>query len=125
MTGQTLRDIPAALEIAALQGEAIFRLGFFEHLEHRRIINPDDQKTLWRKLAVDKRHIVEVADHCGLLRAFNAQFADKPEFSRTKTELCWIAYCALIYDANCNSNEVIVNSLINGYIQHYIPTLYR
>ena len=110
-------QLPAPLFIAKTRGEAILKSEFFNTLEQKKINDPQSQYYAWQQLIGAGRCLQEVIENSGATAFFHLN---------TQTDYalqCYNAYCIILWDA-ANNNKALKNTLTNGLVNHYFPTLY-
>lgn len=113
----------APLYIGFLQGEALLRLTFFSTLIEKSFSDPDNQNLYWQKLIEERNVIQQVVEHSQIHYFFNLRDSGTNDDESYK-QLCFAAFCIVLWDMSVTGNEKLANRTINSLITHFVPQLF-
>ena len=114
--------LPWLLQVAALRGEAILRLRFFDWCEavNMGLTESGHQQKLWQSLMVERGKVADVVRRIGLIKAIANQTA-MPEVD---DELAYQLYCGMLDDLARQENMQLLEIATDQLWLHYFRQLF-
>lgn len=126
LVGVVKGDLPVPFQVAALRGEGILRLRFFDFLEKTGITNPQRQLDLWLVLVVDRGRIIDLIQRVGLLDLVARQNTALKDLQARSdfAEIAFLLYCGLLDDFSRQQKKNLLSLACEKFFEHHFLGLY-
>lgn len=124
LTSSKNTNLPDALKLAILRGEARMRMQFFDFFNQKGFDDAFAHQA-YQKVYVNSTAIVEFVQNVGLISATEDYIA-KGVTTQTNSynQLCYELYCLLVdHLYQFGETELFAQATV-GLLQHYVPSLY-
>lgn len=118
--------LPAPYEAAALRGEGVLRVRFFDLLESKGVTDPQRQLEIWQALIVDRGRIIDYVQRIGLLAMAAGQNATLQNLQARSDFADWAfkLYCGLLDDLSRQPEQTLFELACPRLILHHFVGLY-
>ncbi len=119
------QQLPPALQLAILKGEALIRLRVFAYLANRGF---DERFILlaYQKIFTDSMVISEFCQQIGLIEVAEDYITQGAGFSADSYQaVCWQLYCILVDRLDSEEKHQLVNNATVGLTHHYLPSFFQ
>lgn len=115
-------SLPWLLQVAALRGEALLRLRFFDWCEamDMGLTESRHQQTLWQALLVERGKVADLVRRMGLVKAV----ANQTALPDVNDELAYQLYCGLVDDLARQQNQHLLEIATDQLWLHYFRQLF-